>query len=163
MAGIFISLKGWYRREKSYLEHWFELDERLRFIVIGFGNMAFRYLIFVGLGMWLSVKHYQWILLGSWLLSSVAAFWALKTFVFATKGNHLKEYLKSLGVWTISYALNAGILELLVGWSVNAYLAQAVAIVVITIINYLLFKHYAFKSQKRNFWEKLYGVFEEKV
>lgn len=161
MGGIFISLKSWYRREKSYLEHWFELDERLRFMTVGIGNMTLRYLIFVGLGLWLSVEHYQWILLGSWLMSSVVAFWALKTLVFATKGNHLKEYLKSLSVWIISYFLNAGILELLIkNWSVSAYLAQAAAIVIITIINYLLFKHYAFKQKKRYFWERLYGVFD---
>lgn len=163
MPRILAALKNWYRREKNYIDHWFDIDERLRFVVVGLVNTVIRYLIFVGLGLWWSVAYYQRILLASWLLSSLTAFLAYKILVFATEGNHLREYLKSLTVWTISYFLNAAMLELLVKrWELNAYLAQAMAIAVITVINYLLFKHYAFKQKKTGFWEKLYGVFDEK-
>lgn len=148
-------------KEKSFADDWLRLDERLRFVTVGLANTAVRYLIFVGLGLWLSVEHYQCILLASWLLSSVTAFLAYKLLVFKTEGGHLKEYLKSLLIWTISYFLNAGILKWLVGnLNMNAYFAQAGAIAVITIINYLLFKHYAFKQKKTGFFAKLYGIFD---
>lgn len=156
-------IKFWAVKEKSYIDNWFSIDERIRFIVVGLGNTVIRYLIFVGLGIVTSIHHYQLILLASWLLSSLTAFWAYKALVFVTQGNHLKEYMKSLTVWTLSYFLNAWILELLVNkLNTNAYLAQAVAIAFITVINYLLFKHYAFKQKKIGFWEKLYGIFDDK-
>ena len=69
--------------------------------------------------------------------------------------------MKSLLIWTLSYILNSLLLEVLVKTvGVNVYLAQAAVVVLITVINYLLFKHFAFKQQKRGFWEKVYAVFE---
>lgn len=158
---VFTFLKNWAAKEKTYADHWFEIDERLRFITVGLVNTVVRYLIFVGLGVWFSVARYQLILLGSWLLSSLTAFLAYKILVFATAGNHFKEYMKSLLIWTLSYILNSLLLEVLVKTAgVNVYLAQAAVVVLITVINYLLFKHFAFKQQKRGFWEKVYAVFE---
>ena len=141
---------------------WFEIDERIRFVIVGLGNTLLRYLIFVGLGMAFSVHHYQQILLGSWLLSSFFAFFAYKILVFVTEGNHLKEYLKSLLIWTLSYIINAGFLEVLVKiLGINVYFSQAVAIISITVINYLLFKHIAFKREKKQtLWERLYRIFD---
>gem|GEM_PF-176959 len=158
MPGIFRSL---FQREKNNIVNWFNIDERIRFVIVGLGNTLIRYLIFVVLGIVTSIDYYQIILLASWLLSSLTAFWAYKILVFATTGNHWREYGRSLLVWTLSYFINAGILELLVrGLRFNAYAAQAFAIAAITVINYLLFKHFAFKTQRKTFWEKVYGFFE---
>lgn len=159
-----MNILSWFQKEKTYLSNWFAIDERIRFIIVGFGNTVIRYLIFVFLGVLTSIERYQFILLASWLLSSLTAFLAYKILVFATAGNHLKEYLKSLLIWTLSYILNAGMLGVLVGaLGLNAYLAQGLAIAVITVINYLLFKHFAFKQKKVTFWEKVYGIFEDKI
>ena len=161
MKRVYAYLKHLTAKEKNYSDSWFQLDERLRFVTVGLANTVVRYLIFVGLGLWLSIEHYQCILLASWLLSSVTAFLAYKLLVFETEGEHLKEYLKSLLIWTISYFLNAGMLKWLVGGlGIKAYLAHAAAIAVITVINYLLFKHYAFKQKKTGFFAKLYGIFD---
>ena len=158
MPGIFRSL---FQREKNNIVDWFNIDERIRFVIVGLGNTLIRYLIFVVLGIVTSIDYYQIILLASWLLSSLTAFWAYKILVFATTGNHWREYGRLLLVWTLSYFINAGILELLVrGLRLNAYAAQAFAIAAITVINYLLFKHFAFKTQRKTFWEKVYGFFE---
>lgn len=154
-------LKNLLIRDKTFMQKWFQLDERWRFLIVGLGNTLIRYLIFVGLGLWLSVVRYQLILLLSWLLSSLTAFLAYKFWVFATQGNHLKEYMKSLLVWTVSYFLNSVMLEFLVTYiNLHVFLAQAAAIAVITVVNYLLFKHFAFKQKKVGFWEKVYGVFD---
>lgn len=161
MMNVFAYLKNRLTTEKTYIDHWFGIDERLRFIMVGLANTVVRYLIFVGLGIGFSAARYQLILLGSWLLSSLTAFLAYKVLVFATAGNHFKEYMRSLLVWTLSYILNSLLLGVLVeAVGVNVYLAQAAVIVLITAINYLLFKHFAFKQKKRGFWEKVYAVFE---
>ncbi len=143
--------------EKDKFSGWFRLDERIRFVSVGFFNMGLRYILFVLLGLLWAI-HYQIILMFSWLLSSVIAFFAYKTLVFRTEGNHLKEYLKCIATWSVSYGINVVILQILAGrFSWNIYVSQAIAIVVITVINYLLFKHFAFRSEPKPLtrWEKL--------
>ena len=70
-------------------------------------------------------------------------------FVFCTKGKPfewLKEYAKCVGVWVVSYTINAVILGALVNFAdMNAYLAQIVAVTCTTITSYILFKYFAFK------------------
>ena len=140
---------------------WYLIDEKVRFVIAGIVNMAIRYLIFVLLGLFFSVSRYQLILLTTWLLSSVIAFFSYKYLVFRTEGNHLKEFVKSLLIWCLSYVLNAALLEVLAGrlaW--NVYLAQAAAIVLVVAVNYLLFKHFAFRQQKKSLLEHLYNLWE---
>ena len=150
-----------FQREKSFFDNWFMIDERIRFVMVGFGNTLIRYAIFVILGVITSISHYQIILLASWLLSSVTAFFFFFFLVFETSGNHWKEYGRSLIVWTLSYFINALFLEILIkNLMLNPYLAQAIAILFIMVINYLLFKHFAFKIERKNFIEKLFGFFE---
>lgn len=154
-------VKTFFQREKTFFDNWFMIDERIRFVIMGFANTLIRYAIFVILGIITSISHYQIILLSSWLLSSVSAFFAYKILVFGTSGNHWKEYGRSLMVWTLSYFINALFLEILVKkLTFNPYLAQAIAILFITVINYLLFKHFAFKPERKTFSAKLFGFFE---
>lgn len=126
------------KKEGNMARRWFLIDEKVRFVIAGIVNMAIRYLIFVLLGLFFSVSRYQLILLTTWLLSSVIAFFSYKYLVFRTEGNHLKEFVKSLLIWCLSYVLNAALLEVLAGrlaW--NVYLAQAAAIVLVVAVNYL--------------------------
>ncbi len=123
--------------------------------------MGIRYLIFVLLGLAFTVNRYQIILLATWLSSSVIAFLSYKYLVFRTEGNHIKEFVKSLLIWCLSYVLNALLLGFLVGrlqW--NVYAAQGLVIILIVVINYLLFKHFAFKKQKESWLEHLYNLWE---
>lgn len=165
MAGIKVlrtQFINWFQKEKSYFNHWFETDERIRFALVGIANMGLRYLFFAFLIFLFSAKNYQILLLATWLISSIWAFFSYKFLVFRTSGNHIKEYLKSIAVWTISYFINASILAALVGTlHLNVYLAQGIAITVIVIINYLLFKYYAFKQPKPlSGWERFLRMFD---
>lgn len=140
---------------------WFAIDEKIRFIIAGICNMGIRYVVFVILGLMFGIGHYQLILLAAWFFSSFIAFFSYKILVFQTEGNHLKEYGKSLLIWTLSYFINAFLLEGLaagLGW--NVYLAQALAIVIITVVNYLLFKYFAFAERKKSWLEHLYNLWE---
>lgn len=155
-----INLKNFWIREKTYIDHWFEVDERIRFLITAVINMFIRYLLFVVIG-WGLGRHYQLTLLGAWIVSSFLAFGIYKKLVFRTEGNHLKEYFRSLLIWLQSYVVNALILALLTGyWGLNANAAQALALTVIMGINYLLFKHFAFKKVRPlTKWERLQGFF----
>ena len=103
------------KKEGNMARRWFLIDEKVRFVIAGIVNMAIRYLIFVLLGLAFSVSRYQLVLLATWLLSSVIAFFSYKHLVFRTEGNHLKEFVKSLLIWCLSYVLNAALLEGLFG------------------------------------------------
>lgn len=147
--------------QMSLSRRWFALDEKVRFVIAGICNMGIRYLIFVLLGLAFMVNRYQIILLATWLSSSVIAFLSYKYLVFRTEGNHIKEFVKSFLIWCLSYVLNALLLGFLVGrlqW--NVYAAQGLVIILIVVINYLLFKHFAFKKQKESWLEHLYNLWE---
>lgn len=156
------AVKNLFIKEKTLSEHWFARDEKLRFIIMASINMGFRYLLFIMLTLTFKELHYQFTLLLMWFISSFIAFYSYKKLVFATNGNHLKEYLKSIAIWFLSYFINAGLLVLLVSrLSWNIYAAQAIAISVLLISNYLLFKHFAFRQPAPlRWWEKMLSVFD---
>ena len=125
---------------------WFRLNQKIRFLGIAIANNMFRYITFACLVYIFSDSHYQIWLFTSWIISSVSAFFALKHFVFLTKGNHLKEYIKSLTTLSFAYLLNTIILWFFVQiLQLNILLSQAVSLSIITINNYFMFKHFAFK------------------
>ena len=127
------------------LKYWLEFDEKLRFLTLATLVMSGRFLIFSGLGVLFSPKHYQIILAITWLISSYFAFLLYKHLVFYNKGNHLKQYAKSLLIWAGSYVVNVFLLSFLVeNLMLSPYLAQGGIILLLLVINYLLFKHFAF-------------------
>lgn len=129
-------------------EQWFRLDEKIRFFILASLNMGIRYFIFVMIGLLTGMTHYQFVLLCSWSLSVFIAFYSYKYLVFSSKGHHFFEFMKSIVIWITSYFLNVFLLMFLVEqikW--NVYIAQGTIICFIFLINYFLFKHFAF-SQK---------------
>lgn len=155
-------IRSLFVKEKNLIDHWFDFDERLRFGFLASINMLFRYFLFVVLGIVFSTLHYQIILLIMWLLSSLVAFYSYKVLVFQSGGSHVREYMKCLLIWALSYVINAGVLNVLVEklfW--NVYFAQIIAIGFLFIINYLLFKHFAFKQEREmTRWEKFLSLFD---
>lgn len=150
--------------EKAHVTFWFNIDEKIRFALLAAINMGFRYLLFVVLGIMFHHLNYQIVLALMWFLSSFVAFYSYKRLVFRTKGNHLKEYGKSVVTWILSYLINAIILYLLVEkLQMNVYVGQAIAIAALLIINYLLFKHFAFKKEELTRWERFLQLFDNFV
>lgn len=128
---------------------WFKLPDKIRFLLVGGFNATVQYVLYVIFLLLFDEEKYQIALVLSWILSSFSSFATQKIFVFATKGNFrtwVKEYCKCVGVWVISYFINAVILDLLVSIAqINAYGAQIIAITCTTISTYILFKYFAFK------------------
>lgn len=153
-------IRSLFKKEKAYVTHWFNLDEKIRFALIGAVNMGLRYILFILLGLIFTSMHYQLTLALMWFLSSFIAFFMYKKLVFRTRGNHLKEYGKSVVTWGVSYVINALLLELMIRrFSLPVIPAQGIAIVVIVVVNYLMFKHFAFKK-KLTRWERFLQLFD---
>lgn len=130
-------------------DFWFKLPDKLRFLLVGGFNATVQYLLYVCFLFFGGEEKYQRALILSWIISSLSSFATQKIFVFCTKGKPfewLKEYAKCVGVWVVSYTINAVILGALVNFAnMNAYLAQIVAVTCTTITSYILFKYFAFK------------------
>ncbi len=130
------------------LKKWFQIDEKLRFLLLAGMNMAIRYLIFVIIGLLTGITHYQVILLCSWSFSVFIAFYSYKYLVFSSDGNHFYEFGKSILIWIFSYLFNVLLLTVLVERiKLNVFLSQGIIICLIFIINYYLFKHFAFAKE----------------
>ena len=125
---------------------WCKLPDKLRFLLVGGYNAAFSYIIYIIAVKLLGEGHYQICVALQWSISSIFSFINQKIFVFCTKGNWIKEYLKCCTTWVVSYFLSAIILELIVKYvSKNVYIDQLVSIFIVSIVTYVLFKYFAFK------------------
>lgn len=129
--------------------YWFNLSDKIRFLIIGGLNAGISYLIYFIVCLILGESFYQIALALAWAISSVISFTTQKFFVFNVKGNVVKQYLKCCTTWFFSYLINAFFLEMFVKQlKFNVYLAQIIATLLAAIFTYILFKKFAFKAKK---------------
>ena len=130
---------------------WFKIPDKIRFLFIGGLNAVISYFVFVLAVFVIGDKYYQICAALQWGISSIFSFVNQKVFVFGTKGNWIREYLKCCATWLISYIMNALILEVLVKHCrMNVYLAQILSIFSVSVLTYVLFKYFAFRVKKVN-------------
>ena len=135
---------------KNLYSKWCQLPDKIRFLLIGGINAAISYCIFAIAVFVLGQEHYQASVMLQWSVSSVFSYLNQKFFVFCTKGNYIKEYLKCCSTWAVSYLLNVVILELLVKFAIkNVYVSQFISIFVVSVVTYVLFKYFAFKVVRK--------------
>ncbi|MBD5402524.1 GtrA family protein [bacterium] len=133
---------------ESLYNNWCKIPDKIRFLFIGALNAGISYLIFASAIFLAGEKHYQACVILQWTLSSVFSYFNQKFFVFCTKGNYVKEYLKCCSTWAVSYCLNVVILELLVRFAIkNVYISQFISIFLVSVVTYVLFKYFAFKPK----------------
>lgn len=127
---------------------WMRFPEKIRFLLVGGYNTVISYALYA-LFLWISQNdNPQLSLFFSFLVSSLNSYLTQKFYVFNTRGNYCKEYLKCLGTWAIGYVLNALLLLFLTDYlEINPYGAQLFAAVLITINSYILLKYFAFKDK----------------
>ena len=127
----------------------FLISDKIRFVIIGGINAFISYVIFAAALFLIGKDYYQLCVVLQWVLSSVPSYLNQKFFVFGTKGNYVKEYLKCCTTWGVSFVLNVIILELLVRFVIkNAYIAQIFSIFIVSIVTYVLFKYFAFRKKE---------------
>lgn len=129
--------------------YWFNLSDKIRFLIIGGLNAGISYLIYLAVCLILGESFYQIALALAWAISSIISFTTQKFFVFNVAGNVIKQYLKCCTTWFFSYLINAFFLELFVKqFEFNVYLAQIIATLLAAVFTYILFKKFAFKAKR---------------
>ena len=112
---------------------WFKLDDKIRFLLIGCVNAGLSYLLFVLFIFLLGEPKHQLCVVLQWTVSSVFSYFNQKFFVFGTKGNYWREYIKCCSTWAISYFLNVIILEIMLRLVKNIFISQFVSLVLVSI------------------------------
>jgi len=133
-------------------------EEKLRFLVVGGWNTAFGYGMLWILDSLLHARlHYTLILTLNWVIGVTQNLFTFKLLVFRTKGNWLKEYLRSYVVYAGSFVLNLAIVSLIMEvWRPRLVIAQLPALVVVTVISYLGHKYFTYRTTE----EKLAETYE---
>lgn len=128
---------------------WFKISDKIRFLIIGALNAFISYVIFLFAIYCLGDKYYQAAVLLQWVLSSFISYFNQKFFVFNTRGNYIKEYVKCCSTWAVSYVLNVIILEILVKYlTLNVFISQFISLLLVSVLTYVLFKYFAFNSDR---------------
>jgi putative flippase GtrA len=124
-------------------------DERVRFLVVGGINTVVGYLLFAALQ--LSVGHvigYLGSLYGSYVLAVTLAFVLHRRFTFRVEGtgSRLVDFVRFASVYVVSLAANTVVLPLLVELArLDPLVAQAISVVVTTIVSYFGHKYFSFR------------------
>ncbi len=130
-----------------------------RYLLTGIWNTAFGYGTYAGFTALLD-RYMANSYLAAMLLSSVVnisvSFFGYKWFVFRTKGNYLKEWLRCLSVYSSSVLLSFVALPAVVfalrrwlGYERGApYLAGAIVTCVVVLISFFGHKHISFRPDK---------------
>ena len=129
----------------------------LRYLFVGLWNTLFGYACFALFTRLLDNVVPQSYLAGSALASMVSitvAFLGYKWFVFRTKGNYLREWIRCVGVYSGSIVLGLVLLPIIVftirhkfGYQKEApYIAGALLTGITVILSYFGHKHISFRS-----------------
>jgi len=141
-----------FNNKNTLLLHYYKLflaiPEKIRFIFIGGINTILGYIYFsLFYHLFHNNLHYQNILFFSFILNSITSFIFLKLFVFCTKGRHFKEYIKTLISYAILFGINIILLYVFIeNLNLNAYSGQAISVILLAIISYILHKYFSFRT-----------------
>jgi len=121
--------------------------QEVRYLMAGGWNTVFGYGVYVWL-LWLFQPqvHYMAIAVATNVLAITMAYATHKLFVFRTKGNVLREYLKFYGVYGVTAVLGLAALPLCVEWlGMSPYVAPLLILGVTVVVSYFGHKHFSFK------------------
>jgi putative flippase GtrA len=123
-------------------------EEKLRFLVVGGWNTLFSYgMLWVLDGLLHGQFHYTVILTLNWVIGVTQNLFTFKLLVFRTKGNWLKEYLRSYvvyaGGYVASLAITAAVMEI---WHPLLGIAALPAIVIVTLISWFGHKYFTYRT-----------------
>jgi putative flippase GtrA len=123
-------------------------DQRVRFLAVGGVNTVVGYLIYAVLAQWVFAQVFLGYLISlaiSYAISITLAFVLYRRFVFVVRGNVVVDFVRFVGVYAVSIAANVVALPVLVEIAgLNPLLAQAVVLVVTTIISFVGHKYFSF-------------------
>ncbi len=134
---------------KKLFDRFFSAPRWFRYLAAGGYNTAFSFALFTAL-YFLLKDHisYLWVLIINHIISVFHSFVVMKIFVFKTKGNFFKEYLKCNVTYASTLAINFVSLYVMVSLlDFNVLISQFVCTIAIAALTYFLHKGFSFKSR----------------
>ena len=130
--------------KRFYTKH----RDKIWYLLVGAWNTLFGYLVFVALYFLLAEKiNYMFLVIISNILAITNAYIGYKIFVFKTRGNYLKEYLRFYVIYGGAIALNLVLLPILVEFfAVTPVIGQGFVMLVIVVGSYFGHKHFSFRE-----------------
>lgn len=128
---------------------WLLSDERVRFVIVGGFNTAFGYALFVAIELTIG-KHAGYLvsLYGSYAIATIVAFALHRHFTYRVTGtgNIVIDFLRFQSVYVVSLIINTIALPVLVELvHLPALVAQAMIVVVTTLVSYFGHKLFSFR------------------
>ena len=125
-------------------QFWINLPEKVRFLLIGGWNTFFSLTCFSIV--FLILKNYKISLIIAHFLSVLQSFISFRTFVFFSKGDIIKEYLKINLVYLVYFALNFLLILFFVEiLKIYPIIAQFLITCILIVFSYLSNKYFTFK------------------
>jgi putative flippase GtrA len=126
-------------------------DPRSRFVAVGAVNTLVGYVVYSALSLWVFDElrlGYLISLVLSYVVGIVIAFFLYRRFVFHVEGNVLVDFIRFVGVYVVSIALNLVVLPLLVEIvGLSPVVAQLYAIALTTVVSYVGHKGFSFRRK----------------
>jgi putative flippase GtrA len=125
-------------------------DVRFRYLAAGGINTAFGYSVgIVAYQMLERVLHVFLISLAASVISITFSFLTYRLFVFKSRGNILREYLRCYAVYGVSTLVGATLIWLLVDMvRLNIYWAQGLVLSITVVFSYVGHKRYTFSGNR---------------
>lgn len=115
-------------------------SQLLRFLIIGLGNTAFGYTLYL-LGLWLGVP-YLGALIISTIFGAIFNFFTTGRIVFGSRAS--ERIFRFLASYCVTLSLNLAFLRWLVEAGVAKTYAQAILLPIVVMLSFLLNKHLVF-------------------
>jgi putative flippase GtrA len=126
-----------------------ENKKKMRYLAVGIWNTIFPYIVFAFIYYITNGKlHYVIILVLCQVIGLTNAYVCYKFFVFKTKGNVVREYLRFYVVYGTTFIINLVLIGLFVEvFGLNPVLSQGVIAVAIVVIAYLGHNRFSFSAK----------------
>ncbi len=131
---------------KIELQHWWQLPQRVRFLLVGGYNTVFGYLVFSGMYLlferWI---HYLVIGLLAYIVSLINSFTAYRLLVFQSAAPWRKAFVRFNSAQLIAMGCGMACLYVLVEFvHLSPILSQGLVIFASAVLTYLLHKYFSF-------------------
>ena len=141
---------------------WFQLNQKIRFLLVGGFNTALSFLIYYGF-LYITAGKEQLSLFLMNLININISIATMRYYVFQSHGNFYKEYAKAFSSYIVLYFVNIGLLAFFVRVinvqqslpsdsflqeipNLNKAIAQLCCICIITVITFFVHKYFSFRK-----------------
>ncbi len=123
---------------------WFKLNQKIRFLLVGGFNTVLAYAIFALLFALIGLPYLLALIVQYFITVNVSIL-TMRYYVFRSEGDFWSEYCKAWSVYILMFLFNSVALSFLVEiCHINELYAQAIYLIVSTILTYLLHKYFSF-------------------